>query len=261
MLCRDFEKIAGHLAAGRLMEAVRREHALRHASECSACALRLNAERTLEAGLKALAEGAGDVGAPPHLKSALRAAFDRQVKAAPLLTSAHTRSRNLTRRWLAVAALILLAVAIALLSRIAPPNSKEAMSGEGNPALPSTPAAPEQSPQRVIYPDNRRQKTETYADERSSTKRRTHRRTAAPDGVARNYEIVTDYIPLTYLADATALESGTVLRVELPHSALIAIGLPAPVERTDSRVKADMVVGDDGVARAIRFVRQDSVRR
>jgi hypothetical protein len=47
----------------------------------------------------------------------------------------------------------------------------------------------------------------------------------------------------------------------LPPSALIAVGLPAPVERTDSRVKADVVVGDDGVARAVRFVRQDSARR
>jgi len=261
MLCHEFEKIAGDLVAERLMEAGKRERALHHASECSACALRLNAERTLEAGLRALAEDAEDGEAPPHLKLTLRAAFDRQVKAAPPLTSTHAPSRNLTRRWLALAALILLAVAIALWSRIAPSNSKEDMSGGGNPAPPSTPAMREQSPQRVFYPDNQKQKTGTYAVERSSTKRRTHRRAAAPDGVERNYETVTDYIPLTYLADATALESGTVLRVELPHSALIAIGLPALVERTASRVKADMVVGDDGVARAIRFVQQDSVRR
>src|SRR5262245_35836929 len=170
MLCRDFEKIAGDLAAGRLMEAVRREHALRHASECSACALRLNAERTLEAGLQALAECAGDVGPPSHLKPGLRAVFDGQVKAAPPLPSAHASSRNLPPRWLAVAALILLAVAIALLSRFAPPNSKEAMSGEGNQAPPSTPAMREQSPQRVIYPDHQKQKPETYVVERSLTK-------------------------------------------------------------------------------------------
>jgi hypothetical protein len=74
-------------------------------------------------------------------------------------------------------------------------------------------------------------------------------------------ETVTDYIPLTYLADATAMESGMVLRVELPPSALVRMGLPAPVERTDSRVKADLIVGDDGVPRAVRFVAQDSVRR
>src|SRR5262245_46789285 len=99
MLCRDFKKIACDLAAGRLMEAGRRERALRHASECSACALWLNAERTLEAGLRTLAESAGEGEAPPHLKLALRAAFDRQVKAAPVPIFAPSRSRNLARRW------------------------------------------------------------------------------------------------------------------------------------------------------------------
>jgi hypothetical protein len=242
MFCRDFEKIAGDLSAGSLMEAGKRERALRHASECSACALRLNAERMLEAGLQALVEGAGEGEAPPHLKLALRAAFDRQVKAAP----APARLRNLALRWTA-AALVLLAVALALLSRSAPPNiKKEDMSSGGNPA-----------PRSVIKPDNQEPKIEPQVAKKIPTKRRA----ATVAGVSRDNETVTDYIPLTYLADATALESGWVLRVELPPSALIAMGLPAPADQTDSRVKADVVVSDDGVARAVRFVRQDSARR
>jgi hypothetical protein len=258
MFCHDFEKIAGDLAAGRLMEAGGRGRALRHASECSACALRLNAERTLEAGLRVLAEGAGDGEAPPHLKLALRAAFDRQVKAAPVQISAPARSRNLAPRWaVAAAALVLLAVAVALLSRTAPPNSrKEEVSGGSNPSS-SIPAPREQAPQRVIEPGNKEQKVETHVAKKTSTKRRD----ATAGDAARDNETVTDYIPLTYLADATAMESGWVLRVELPPSALIAMGLPAPADQTDSRVKADVVVSDDGVARAVRFVRQDSARR
>lgn len=258
MFCRDFEMIAGDLAAGRLMEAGKRERAHRHASECSACALRLNAERTLEAGLRALAEGAEEGEAPPHLKLALRAAFDRQVKSAPALIPAPARSRNLALRWAAVAALVLLAVAVALLSRSARPNSKkEDITGGGNAAPKSIPATREQAPQLVNEPDNQRRKAETRVAKNISTKRRV----AAVDGMARDNETVTDYIPLTYLADATAMESGMVLRVELPPSALITMGLPAPAGQTDSRVKADVVVGDDGVARAVRFVRQESVRR
>jgi len=259
MLCRDFEKIAGDLAAGRLMEAGRRERALRHASECSACALWLNAERTLEAGLRALAEGAEESEASPHLKLALRAAFDRQVKAAPVPISAPARSRNLARGWVAVAALVLLSVAVAFLSRSA--LKKEDVSSRENPAPPSIPAQREQAPQRVVEPDNQEQKVENSLAQKTSSEGRARRSAATSDDVARNDETDTDYIPLTYLADATAMESGTVLRVELPHSALIAMGLPAPVERIDSRVKVDVVVGDDGVARAVRFVRQDSVRR
>src|SRR5262245_1600670 len=124
MFCRDFEKIAGDLAAGRLMEAGERARALRHACECSACALGLNAERTLEEGVWAVGEGAEEVEAPPHLKLALRAAFDRQGKAAPVPISAPARSLNLARWRLAAAALILFAVAVALLPGAAPPNSK-----------------------------------------------------------------------------------------------------------------------------------------
>jgi hypothetical protein len=215
----------------------------------------LNAERTLEAGLRALAEGAEEGEAPPHMKLALRSAFDRQVKAAPVPISAPARSRNLARWRLAAAALILFAVAVALLQGAAPPNSKRDVSGGGSQA------PREQSQQRVIEPDKQEQKIETQVAKKTSTERHTRRRATTSYNVARNDETVTDYIPLTYLADATAVESGTVLRVELPPSALIAVGLPAPVERTDSRVKADVVVGDDGVARAVRFVRQDSVRR
>jgi hypothetical protein len=258
MLCRDFENIAGDLASGRLMEAGKRERALRHASECSACALWLNAERTLEAGLLALADGAEEGEAPPHLKLALRAAFDRQVKAAPLPISAPARSRNFARWRLAAAALILLAVAVALLSRIGSPNlKKEDVAGRENPAPSSIPSRREQSPQRDVEPDKPEQKIDTNVAKKTATKRHTRGHAATSDDVARNDETVTDYIPLTYLADATAVESGIVLRVELPPAALMAVGLPAPVERTDSRVKADVVIGDDGVARAVRFVRQN----
>jgi hypothetical protein len=259
MFCRDFEKVAGDLAAGRLMEAGERGRALRHASECSACALRLNVERTLEAGLQALAESAEEGEAPPRLKLALRAAFDRQAKAAPVLISAPARARNLSLRMAAAAAaLVLLAVAVALLSRSAPPNSKkEDMSSRTNLAPTSIPAPLEQAPQRGARPGNQQQRIETRFPQKTSTRRRD----STADDVARDDETVTDYIPLTYLADATAVESGMVLRVELPPSALIAIGFPAPADQTDSRVKADVVVGDDGVARAVRFVRQESVRR
>jgi hypothetical protein len=120
------------------------------------------------------------------------------------------------------------------------------MSSGGNPA-----------PRSVIKPDNQEPKIEPQVAKKIPTKRRA----ATVAGVSRDNETVTDYIPLTYLADATALESGWVLRVELPPSALIAMGLPAPADQSDSRVKADLVVSDDGVARAVRFVRQDPARR
>ena len=48
-------------------------------------------------------------------------------------------------------------------------------------------------------------------------------------------------------------ESGTLVRVDLPVSALIALGLPVPPS-TASVMQADIVVGQDGFARAVRLV-------
>ena len=65
----------------------------------------------------------------------------------------------------------------------------------------------------------------------------------------------TDFFPLSYGGDQKPMESGEVIRVQMPRSALIAFGLPVNVERADVPVKADLLVGEDGLARAIRFVR------
>jgi hypothetical protein len=259
--------MAAEASAKPLMNAGNRERALRHAAECSVCAARLNAERALNAGLQALAEGDEKRKAPSHLKPALRAAFDQYfdqhsaqrfdqhnnhvTRNAPVLPFAPARSNWARWSLAAAAALILFAVAVALLSRNAQPNPTD-MSGAGNTESAAAPPAPPQRPQtppRVIESENRNQKVERHIAGKTSAPRRA---TASDD--------VTDYIPLTYLADATALESGMVIRVELSPSALIAMGAPAPMERSDSLVKADLIVGDDGVARAVRFVQQGSVK-
>ena len=50
------------------------------------------------------------------------------------------------------------------------------------------------------------------------------------------------------------LESAHVVRVELPPSALAALGWPVADESEGAVVRADVVVAEDGVARAIRLV-------
>jgi len=55
--------------------------------------------------------------------------------------------------------------------------------------------------------------------------------------------------------DLTALENLQLVRVELPGSALSEVGLPIDPETVNEPVKADVVLGQDGLARAIRFVR------
>src|SRR5262245_33195361 len=161
MLCREFEIIVCDLADDCLMEAGTRERALRHTVECARCAGRLNAERSLTLGLRALSENDENEKAPAHLKVALRDAFDRRAElaAAPIRTAAHApaakwRAPNWLRWSLAAAAMILVAAAIALLMRNPAPNSND-MSGPTKPEPASTPAANEQPAPREIERKNK----------------------------------------------------------------------------------------------------------
>jgi hypothetical protein len=77
------------------------------------------------------------------------------------------------------------------------------------------------------------------------------------DGITaerKESEKLTDFISLRYGDDNEAMESGDVIRVLMPRSALITLGLPVNVERADEAVIADLLIGEDGLARAIRFV-------
>jgi hypothetical protein len=50
------------------------------------------------------------------------------------------------------------------------------------------------------------------------------------------------------------LDRGRLLRVQLPRSALEVFGLPLNESRWSERVQADVVLSEDGMVRAVRFV-------
>jgi hypothetical protein len=74
---------------------------------------------------------------------------------------------------------------------------------------------------------------------------------AIPSGTP---EIATAFLPLTYAGVPSA--GAEIIRVELPRASLATVGL-LPVDGTgpEGTVQADVIVGEDGLARAIRFVR------
>jgi hypothetical protein len=79
--------------------------------------------------------------------------------------------------------------------------------------------------------------------------------TASAAAKPNEAESVTEFISL--VADAPAappLESGQLVRVQVPRAALASLGLPLNAERGNEPVKADVLLGGDGLARAIRFV-------
>jgi hypothetical protein len=64
---------------------------------------------------------------------------------------------------------------------------------------------------------------------------------------------MTGFVPWPGAEAWPRFESGSLVRVDLPVSALIALGLPGPFPTADV-VQADIVVGQDGFARAVRLV-------
>ena len=77
------------------------------------------------------------------------------------------------------------------------------------------------------------------------------------EGRARNTHAIapqtlTDFIPL--MNPEPPFERGEILRVNLPASAMQMVGLPVQEDRAMERVNADVLVGEEGLPRAIRFV-------
>jgi hypothetical protein len=63
-----------------------------------------------------------------------------------------------------------------------------------------------------------------------------------------------DFIPLPNADRLPQDEDLNVVRVEVPRSAMIALGYSVTADRAAERVRADVVLGSDGLARAVRFL-------
>jgi hypothetical protein len=67
-------------------------------------------------------------------------------------------------------------------------------------------------------------------------------------------EIATEFLPLPY--SHVPMNTGSTVRIEVPAEALVAYGLaPADFSERDGTIQADVLIGEDGLARAVRFVR------
>jgi len=73
-------------------------------------------------------------------------------------------------------------------------------------------------------------------------------------------EVATDFFPLQYVPDARTLGDGALVRVSMPRAAMTTFGFPVDIERRQERIQADVVLGGDGMARAIRFVQPQRIR-
>jgi hypothetical protein len=67
--------------------------------------------------------------------------------------------------------------------------------------------------------------------------------------------VATDFFEIPYSEPLRPEERADVFRIQMPRANMAVFGLPVAGGRLDSRVTADVLVGEDGVMRAIRFIR------
>lgn len=198
-------------------------------------------DETLTSSLQLLKEEMASLNAPPEIEQKLRLAFRASaIKPAPYRNS---------RYWLvAMAAMILIVISvIALRSRTDPAKPITAQKTE-QPQIKEQPIVEEST---VDQPQPKQQQQIAQKPRRRAV------RPARNSEVANhmNREIATDFMPLGYLNPATLQDGGQIVRVEVPRSALVNFGLPVNMDRYHEKVKADVLLGVDGMAHAIRFVK------
>ena len=276
MNCRNLETIITELARGQMLEARVKEDARAHMETCKRCAVRFADEQTLTAGLRAVASKLASAEAPARVEAALLSAF-RQGATTPFVVT-NMPARPIRTPWLPwsiAAAAAILIFSVFALPRLLPNGSggsavQKASNVQSVPGVSPTITIPESAPEGTglqattdtvnpedeVVPSPRQMDRKRAVMQNAGLRNRPAQRSAnfTPTTNA-NEEITTDFLPLSYSSSLSQLDEGQVVRVELPRSALQSFGLPVNAENANERVKADVLLGHDGVARAIRFVR------
>jgi hypothetical protein len=178
----------------------------------------MNPEQNVLKALQALAECDRDRQASPEVEARLKLAFRRNESA--------KRQRQVSAWAIAAAAMIAILASLARLPQPIEglPVERPAESAASAPALRAPASA-------VLLPPAPRVRPRHPAGR----------------------EIMTDFFPLMDVPPP--IGRGALVRVDLPAEAMRTVGLPVREDRLAERVQADVLLSEDGLATAIRFVK------
>ena len=182
-------------------------------------------EQEWKDALRALA-AAGPQDAPADVERVLLEAFRRKQ-----------RSGRRVARIIGALAGAAVAAGLALMFRIPPQPPKP----EARVILPAPPPMAAAAPEPVAL-----------AQKNAAPRQVRRARPQTPAPIVS--EVATKFYPLPDADNFAPVEDTTVIRVQLPRSAMRMVGLPVNEERAAERIRADVVLGQDGIARAVRFV-------
>lgn len=275
MICEAFEQLVTAIEDEQAFA----EASARHVAACPHCAVRLVAEARVAQSLRALADADQHREAPAHVEVMARAVWrgTAAARASAMPTPMPVRTATTWWRPAAAAAVIAVAVAplmVAMWSRVAGTTGPAGRHAEAIPTPPqveaSAPRVPNERPtepsggaMRVADRAQPPRPIELTARASSRMPARAVRRatmtgsraaTAAPSPVASRVRAETlAFVPFPYAEPLRPTEVRQIVRVAVPQATLLMAGLTTATP-ADS-VVADVLVGEDGIARGIRIVR------
>jgi hypothetical protein len=221
--CEELRENLVAVARGEKVDAADERTLREHIESCPQCRRRMANEASSAAV------------PPPEVRAALMAEFRRQHRAAPI--------RRQVFKWVAVGG-VAAAVVMALVWANSGPGPWRP---DATAALLKAPVSVAEVPTVVPQP----------AEKKATGQAKAHptRRPRAPKPVEESPEVATDFIEIPYAEPLRPEERADVFRIQVPRASMAVFGLPVSGGRLDSRITADVLMGEDGVVRAVRFVR------
>lgn len=232
MTCQEFASIARDFTHRQWLSPEATERAAAHLQHCAACKQLFESQRALSHALHRLSEEQASLGAPKDVEQRLMAAFDARQPG---------KSHRLTvSKWWAIpiAAAALLAM---FLVRPKPAEVEIRVAGD-------TERAP------VLRPAPESTRVEQPAPVESPVRIAGEARPRLRSAAAAPREQATEFIPLRYGKPVESGELVQVIRMQFPRGELARLGLPVTPDAATGMVKADVLIGEDGMAKAIRFL-------
>jgi hypothetical protein len=280
MNCEEFLAVAADLARNQsrgpqrgipagVVDASESAGARGHADECGDCRNTWNDQLELSERLRRVAEQMTSARAPEDVEAQLLLAFRDRARVVPI----HSAQKRW--RWvIAAAAVVLMVLGIsAWRFRVASVRPSLQASSKSGTVPRSQQPKPEQS--QTVAVTGTRSPIQRLIEPRSVSRRRPQSSQLAMSDFAKQSagenasipaintetkELVTDFVLVGYGNALDLQDGGQLVRVELPRSALAKFGLPMNMDRADERIKADVLVGTDGLARALRFVEVKAIK-
>ena len=216
MKCEEFEAIGLERSGVRMSEldAALRDAAAQHAARCPGCAALQESWQEARIALQTLRETTRDAETPQRVEMRLRQEFGIRHR------TAKARSAAIFAAWALAAAAVLLASVNWWNWRLAQTQHSSVSAGNNVTTKSPAPVSPA---------------TDT-ADEA----------TLVADNAAGDFTLLPGSLP-------QEVDDSAIVRVGMQRGALSALGLPVNEERVSDWIQVDLLVGQDGLPKAVRL--------